>query len=379
MHSDREINKAVGKRREAPLRVGQHRPGAYSPALAIPGDGHSLNKFPFHPTWPPAMPVPVGRIGVQVRLILDRIQVSIAVTDGILGVLRDALVRRGFTPRGKFTRARAKSGKLDRTYRFEMDGSQIYLIRPEAAQHAPWYRLVVCQPTRMVQEALVEVLGILPWVEEERAKRQAPWYVSQVEIALDVRPVENQHLGLVRLHIEHGLTHPNVRSRQSGKCCETCYLGRNGNVRDGAYGIRTYVKSEAGQAAFVRCEVQLNRERLRQLGLRRERGLLISPGDVDWVDHLQYRFLDTKRLESCLASKFRGQSGRFRWARANILHGGTVASALDAMRGLNRKYPGLKLERIFLRSPKQIQLFEDMSQGFVRPRYRTRPFPKITS
>lgn len=379
MHSDREIkNRAVAKVRTAELRMGQHR-YEVCPTRVDMSEGHCLNKYPFTPTWSSARPVPVGRIPVQVRPSIDRIQVNIFTISGVLAALREKMVQCGFAQKGVFTEAHPRSGKLETKYCFEMDGSQIYLIRPEGGQHAFWYRMLVCQPTPKVQAVLHDVLDILPRFGGGKKRGRAPWYVSQIEIALDARPTEGQYLGLVRSHIESGLTLPGARSKQCGRSHETSYLGRHGNIREGGFGIRIYRKSEDAQPDFIRCEVQLNSRRLEQLGLKGTLGLLVSPHDVNLPDHLQYRFMDTKRLDSSLKAKFGERSERFNWYRAAILRGGSVAAAQDAMRDIKKRYPGIKLERIFLASPKQRQLFEDLSQGFVRPRYRMRPFPKTAS
>jgi hypothetical protein len=331
----------------------------------------SLNKSPFPPIWSPVAIAPVGCIPIQVRQVIDRVQVSIRVSTGVLAAIREELARMEFSPRGEFTEAHPRSGKLKRKYRFEMDGAQVYLIRPENGDAAYWYRMQTCQPSPKVQSALLEVLSILPRLDDGKL----PWYVSQIEVALDVKPVDDCYLDLVRMHIEHGLTIPRLRSPQEGRAGETNYYARGGDIRNGGHGFRVYLKPEDAPAEFVRFEAQLNSVRLKQLGLNGRRGLFLSPDEVNVFDYFQYIYPDKRRLETSLSAKFRGKMGQVRWWQAKILKGGSVACALDAFRKFGKTHPGLKIERIFLKSPKQEQLFDDLAQGFVRHRYRTRPSP----
>lgn len=358
-----------------------------------PFPGH-ISKLPFSPHTPPSLPEPqgsqpsgmfpadwsefrpvsLGCIPVSVRQIIDRAQVSVRNGDGgyqaLVEILKERLVYRGVVcPR--------KRNVVFAILRFKLGNCRLNVVLWNKKY---FFSIIVMRPTEEVFRNLHDALLSLP-----KPKKGEAWYLSQLEIALDVLPQNTADVDLVQYHLVQGVTIPRARGASHRRFRGTDYFtSSDKRISKVGKGIRSYVKQECG-LAFARLEVQFNAAALTALGLRQS--LLIDPTGINVFEHFRYRYCEVNTLEQAirhtaasrmatairlnLALNPRGLSQEARFGDK-----ASVAQQLEHFRKLNPRYAKLvekKLGKYFPVSCKAKALPRDLANGYVRERYRTRP------
>lgn len=324
--------------------------------------------------WSEYLPVPSGTIPVSVRQIVDRVQVSVRNGEGrarlVVEALKDRFVYLGMVPQRRKT-------VLSAIQRFRLGDCRVNVV----LWTKPFFFSVIApRPSDEVRCNLLDVLTSVP-----RWKGKEPWYLSQLEIALDVRPDSPQDVDLVKFHLTSGLMIPYGRGITHRQFLGTDYYASSGaNVRKAPKGFRCYVKEESGPE-FARLELQLNAGALDDLGLRR--ALMIDPAEINLFDHFQYRRCEASALARAIARRAPSRmAGAFRAGRVlsprawsddeRLTEPASVAQQMEHFKKLPTQYSRLvnkDQEVYFPSSHKAVQLPQDLADGFVRRMYRTRP------
>lgn len=307
--------------------------------------------------WSPFRPVPEGAIPVSVRQVLDRMVISVRHGDQRGEAVLRAL-REHFEYRGR-VHAKGPVGCIDR---FKLGRCRVNVV----CWRAPYFfSVLVLRPSREVVHNLVDVLFSL-----SSGGGQKAWYLSQLEVALDVQPAEPTHLDLIKHHLTNGLVLPWARGTVHRAYHGTDYFASGGaNVRKAPKGVRSYLKTEAG-VDFVRLELQLNAEALTRLGLRHQ--LAIEPTQVNIFDHIRYHDVDWDRLVKGVTRRGAYSPSKlgYRMRLLSFAECANVAQSLAVFRRLTRmpRWKGMrkKVEKYFPPSHLAVLLPSDLGVGFVR-------------
>jgi len=186
---------------------------------------------------------------------IDRIQLSISSKMGSYGYLRTILER-------DFIRISVKADKITNTRKircYQFPGSHLQLISYGSDKN--YYLSVILQdPNPESQSLLRDILMTLPHSEI---------YLHQIEFAWDFYVENKIQAKSLKWSIDHNivLKYSQVDCYSRSQCDSqiqnffskerTCYQGNKGNVRNGAKGLRLYIKSD-GTGSFVRVELQAN-------------------------------------------------------------------------------------------------------------------------
>ena len=116
----------------------------------------------------------------------------------------------------------------------------------------------VFNPNSEIQEQLKKIIQIsTPGL----TKGNYGVIIRQLEVSYDLYCYEANNCSKILRFITDHLVKKYSRSNSYKPCYTTKYVGRNGNIRNGALGIRSYVKKESGET-FCRVEFQFNRPHL---------------------------------------------------------------------------------------------------------------------
>jgi hypothetical protein len=196
-----------------------------------------------------------------------------------------------------------KGNKGHTVYRYKYGLSNIFLVEypynPDPYQN--WDRLTITNPDTYVQTKIKQIL-------ENHIENKSRMSLSQVEFALDIHYYTSDY-NLINQYnkiINHYLVLCYSRENSYNNYKGTDYQGKNGNVREGSKGLRSYIKIE-NNCTFSRIELQANRLLLKKNGLNVS-SLPIRPDSINIFKYIELRQGLTEsslnRLASTLAKKF---------------------------------------------------------------------------
>lgn len=216
--------------------------------------------FPLHPAPRlnkgksfPESPTPTINIRKPVQTI-DRIQLSI---DSRCRDIILACFKAEFAYRGQY------ADKGNWVWGFMFDRCQIQVVRydPKKPYAMKWTSIRMQDPSPLAQTKVAEIVKLaldtigLPYSSKAS--------VTQVEFALDIVPDSLAELGDLANLLQASLTMKHARAGSRSSKGTTHYLGKEGNVRRGAKGIRCYPK----EGNRLRVELQANRDLLGPKGV----------------------------------------------------------------------------------------------------------------
>ena len=121
----------------------------------------------------------------------------------------------------------------------------------------------ISDPDNKTQKKLKEIIQICT---PGMTKGNYGVIIRQLEVSYDLYCLEPNDCSKILRFITDHLVKKYSRSNSYKPCNTTKYVGRNGDIRKGAIGIRSYVKKEFGEK-FCRVEFQFNRPHLLKHGI----------------------------------------------------------------------------------------------------------------
>ncbi len=171
-------------------------------------------------------------------------------------------------------------------YRFQVGKSTLEIVK-YTGEHTAWCQIAIQDPTTATQREVTEIIT-KALAHVGLSSQHAS--VTQVEFAMDYKPVHLNQRNLSTLskwfYQSTTLNHSRLGSVGTDKA--TSYRGKNGYVRKGAKGIRSYNKE-----TFTRFELQANKDFLRdRIDFT---SLPINTKSLNIFDHVKFRQPLTQR------------------------------------------------------------------------------------
>jgi len=214
--------------------------------------------------------------------------------------------------KNKFIKAYVRNNKSIQIWKF---------MEQRPGQYNPRFYIELFQPDT---ETLLYIWNFINFTVPTSSCKSFKPTINQLEIAHDIFTHNLDQLDDVKAFIDQHLRFKYSRPSSVGSFKDTVYHGKDGNIRKGAKGSRSYIKELDG-GTVCRLELQLNRKYLRDNNIYIEDLSSLSPEQFDLFDHVD--FLDdfsAKGLQNISRTRLRKRgyqaedSRKYRF-RANML------------------------------------------------------------